>query len=351
MTLPSDAWGTNIPVLGFAAVTSHVITADPTPPSVLAFAPAVAQTDNIAWQLSESVIGVGPSTVSFRVHGTPTEVPSTISFDDVTHRVIVHPPTPLTAGQYYDADLLPDGPGGIVDRAGNQLDPDSRSFRVTTVVNETVYGTAYSWRTLTSSSAVVWYTITDPYQGVAGVTIDGHSKGTVNNYSSTAKYKVARTFSGLSSGTHTITIRVAGTKSSSSKDVRVSIDAFKDSGTYKGTPSVGYRWAAVSSSSAEGGSYRAARFSGTYMTFTFRGTSIDWRTTLGPGMGRALVSVDGVGKGTIDNYAGVTITNYERHFGALSDAVHTIKIMVASTRNPSASNSVIVVDGFLIDQI
>src|SRR5207253_3083584 len=82
-------------------------------------------------------------------------------------------------------------------------------------------------------------------------------------------------------GTHTITIRVSGTKGATAgKDVRVSIDAFKDSGTYKGTPSVSYRWASVTTSSADGGSWRAARYSGTYMTFVFRGTSIDWRTTL-----------------------------------------------------------------------
>jgi len=374
-TLPSDAFVTNIPILGFTAVSTHVITADPTAPTVLSFAPAVAQTDNIYWQLSESVVGVSASTVVFRLHGTTTDVPATVSYDDAAHKITVHPTAPLTAGQSYDADLLPDGPGAITDLAGNELAPDPETFRGATTVSETAPGSAYAWRALSNSSSyngsywvnnmpgasaayafsgssLVWYTVKDPYQGVASVTIDGHSKGTFNNYASTATYKVARSFTGLGSGPHTISIRVTGTKGSSSgRDVRVSIDAFKDSGTYKGTPTMSFRWASVSNSMADGGSYRAARFSGTYMTFVFRGTSIDWRTVLGPGMGRALVYVDGVSKGTFDNYSGVTITKYLRHIGGLTDAVHTLKIMVSATRNASASDSVLVVDGFLIDSI
>ena len=372
-TLPQDAFVMSPPmVFGITPVPSHVITADPTAPTVTTFAPAVAQTDDIYWQLSEPVVGVSAQTVAFRLHDTATDVPASISYDDATHKITVHPSAPLTAGQSYDADLLPDGPGAITDFAGNQLDPDLHTFRAATIVGETAPGAAYAWRSLTNSktyngsytlnnmpgstaaysfsgSSVVWYTIKDPYQGVASVSIDGHSKGTVNNYASTAAYKVAHSYTGLGSGTHTISIRVTGSKGSSAgKDVRVSIDAFKDSGTYKGTPTVSYRWASVSSSLADAGSYRAARYSGTYMTFVFRGTSIDWRTILGPGMGRALVYVDGVSKGTFDNYSGVTIPKYLRHIGGLSDAVHTLKIMVSSTRNTSASDSVIVVDGFLI---
>ena len=374
-TLPSDAFKCNIQLsCGITATSTHVITADGTPPTVTVFAPAVAQTDDIYWQLSEAITGFAPDAVAFRLHGTTTDVPVTTSYDAVTHKITVHPSAPLTAGQYYDADLLPDGPGAITDLAGNVLAPDPHTFRGATVVSETAPGSAYTWRALTNSSAyngsyavnnmagasaayafsgtsVVWYTVKDPYQGVASVTIDGHSKGTFNDYAATAAYKVAHSFTGLGSGSHTISIRVTGTKGSSAgKDVRVSIDAFKDSGTYKGTPTMSYRWASVSSTTADGGSYRAARFSGTSMTFVFRGTSIDWRTILGPGMGRALVYVDGVSKGTFDNYSGVTITKYLRHIGGLTDAVHTLKVMVSSSRNASASDSVIVVDGFLIDQ-
>jgi bacillopeptidase F len=284
---------------------------------------------------------------------------------------VIDPASPLMAGQSYDAELLPDGPGGIVDAAGNELEPDFQTFRALTDVSETAPGSAYKWRSLASSSAyggsytvnntagaaatwtftgtsVTWYTITDPHQGIANVYIDGRTKPNVNNYSSTTKYKVARTFSGLSSGTHSITIRVSGAKGSSTgKDARVSIDAFKVGGLY-GTPNVSYRWATVSSSGAQGGSYLAAKFPWTEMSFVFSGTSIDWRTTLGPGMGKATVYIDGVSKGTFDNYSGVTISKFNRPFAGLSDGVHTIKIMVSSAKNALSKDYTIAVDGFVV---
>ena len=370
-TLPSDAFQTTLPILGFTPVTSHTITADPTAPVVEAFIPAFSQTDDIAWELSEAVSGVGSSTVAFRVHGTGDAVPASIMWVPSTHMIEIDPVAPLTAGQTYDAVLLPNGPGGIVDSAGNELAPDSQTFRALTDVSETAPGTLYKWRALASSSAyggsyvtnntpassvswtftgtyVTWYTITDPYQGIANVYIDGKTKPSVNNYSSTTKYKVARTFSGLSSGTHSIAIRVSGTKGSSSgKDARVSIDAFKVGGLY-GTPNLAYKWATVSSSGAQGGSYLAARFPWTEMTFVFAGTRIDWRTVMGPAMGKAAVYIDGVSKGTFDNYSGVTISKFMRSFTGLSDGVHTIRIIVTSSKNSLSKGTTIGVDGFQI---
>jgi len=374
VTLPSDAFQSNIPILGFNAVTSNAITADPTAPVVQWFAPAVLQTDNIYWQLSERVFGVGPSTVAFRLHGTTTDVPATVSFDDVSDRVIVHPTTPLMAGQSYDANLLPGGAGGIVDRAGNPLAPDSRSFRAATDVGETAYGTSYAWASHTTSSAyggnytanniggstatykftgtsITWYTLTDPYQGKATVYIDNRWKGQVNNYAATAKYLVPRTYSGLTSGAHTILIRADGVKGSTSgRDTWAVVDAFKVGSTLTTNPVLTYTWLAVSNSNAVGGTYRASRLPGTSVTFAFRGTSIDWRTILGPGMGRAAVYIDGAYKGIVDDYYGATIYRYTRSFAGLSDGVHTIKILAAG-RNTRATDSLIVVDGFDVDGI
>ena len=65
-------------------------------------------------------------------------------------------------------------------------------------------------------------------------------------------------------------------------------------------------------------------------------------------MGKAIVYIDGVSKGTFDNYSGVSIYKYDRTITGLTDAAHTIKIMVASTKNAAAKDSVIAVDGFQI---
>jgi hypothetical protein len=370
VTLPGDAWVTNIPMLGFNAVTSRVLAADAAAPTVTSFAPPVLQTDNLYWQLSEDVAGVSNSSVSLQVQGTSTDLPVTVSYEAAAHRIKADPAQPLITGQYYDAVLLPAGPGSITDHAGNELDPDVRAFRAGRSASEGAYGATYVWRTETNSNAysgslttnnmagasasyaftgtsVVWYTITDPTQGNAAVTIDNVSKGTINNYSSTAKFKVARTFSGLGAGAHTITIKVLGTKGSTSgTDTRVTIDAFKDGGTIKGTPSMVYRWATATTSKAYGGTWRTSRMYRTSMSFVFRGTAVTWQTILGPDQGRALVYIDGVYKGQLDNYSGVYVYKYGRTFSGLSNAQHTIQILVAGTRNPSSKQSYVVVDGF-----
>jgi hypothetical protein len=372
VTLPSDAFQTSTLGTSITAVTSNAITADPDAPTVQAFVQPIAQTDNLAWQVSETVTGVSASTVAFRLHGTSTNVPAAVSWNNTTRMITVDPVSPLRAGESYDALLLPDGPGGIVDKAGNELDSDSRTFRAATDVSESAFGAAYTWRNLANASVyggsytvnnmagstaswtfsgtwVTWYTITDPYQGKATVYIDGIAKQTVNNYSSTTKYKVARTYSGLSSATHTIMIKVLGTKGSTAgKDARVSLDAFKRGTAYYVTPSATYKWGTITNSAAAGGSYVAAKFPSNEMSFTFRGTSIDWRTVLGQSMGRATVYIDGVSKGTVDNYSGITIAKFYRSYTGLSDAVHTIRIVVSPTKNSLAKDFIIAVDGFVV---
>jgi Big-like domain-containing protein len=372
MTLPGDAFQTGTLGTTITPVTSNTITADPEAPTVELFSPPVAQTDNVSWRLSEAVTGVSPSTVAFRIHGSSTDVPAAVSWNSATNTVTVDPTSPLMAGERYDALLLPGGAGGIVDKAGNALDPDSRTFRAATDVSESAYGTSYVWRTLTYTTAyghsytvnnlagstatwtfsgrsVIWYTMTDPYQGKAYVTIDGRTQPTVNNYSSTTKYRVARAYSGLSSGTHTIVIRVSGIRGSTAgRDTRIALDAFKIGTVYYPTPSATYRWGTIANSGAAGGSYAAAKFASSQMSFTFRGTSVDWRTVLGPSMGRASVYIDGVLKGTVDNYSGVTIAKYYRSYGGLSDGVHSIRIVVTSAKSALSKGYIIGIDGFVI---
>lgn len=370
VTLPSDAFGTATLGTSITPVTTPTITADETPPTVQFFSPPATQTDNLSWRISEQVTGVTPNTVAFRIHGTTTDLPAAVSYNAATRDIVVDPASPLTPGQPYDAILLPDGPGPIVDRAGNELSPDSRTFRASAEVSETAIGTTYNWRRVTTSAAyggsytvnnfrgawanftftgtrITWYTITDRYQGKATVYIDGRNVGTVNNYSSTTRYRVPRRYSGLSNATHTITIRASGVKGSSAgRDARVAIDAFHVGGLY-GTPNAGYSWATVGASGANGGAYRASRFSWSDMTFVFYGTGVDWKTIVGPTMGRAIVHIDGISRGVFDNYSGVTIYNYIRQFRGLSEGLHTLRIFVYG-RNSRATDSIIAVDGFSV---
>ncbi|HET7311302.1 MAG TPA: Ig-like domain-containing protein [Mycobacteriales bacterium] len=74
-------------------------------------------------------------------------------------------------------------------------------------------GTSVTWRTLTSRT-----------QGIAKVYLDGVLKATVDNYSSSAAYRVARTWSKLADRVHTLRIVVTGKHHAGARGSRVTVD-------------------------------------------------------------------------------------------------------------------------------
>jgi hypothetical protein len=77
----------------------------------------------------------------------------------------------------------------------------------------TFRGTSVTWRTLTSRT-----------QGIAKVYLDGALKATIDNFSSTAKYRVARTLSKLVDKVHTLRIVVTGKHHTGGKGTQVTVD-------------------------------------------------------------------------------------------------------------------------------
>lgn len=77
-----------------------------------------------------------------------------------------------------------------------------------------------------TGGSVTWVTGTGPDQGRASLAIDGRIVQTVDNYASVRTWKVARTYGGLSSGAHTITVTVAGTRNPRSTAAEIVSDAF-----------------------------------------------------------------------------------------------------------------------------
>jgi hypothetical protein len=77
-----------------------------------------------------------------------------------------------------------------------------------------------------TGTGVTWVTATGPAEGKASVTIDGVSMGTLDLYSPTVQWQVTKSYSGLTSGTHTIVVTVLGTKNGSSTGTTVTLDAF-----------------------------------------------------------------------------------------------------------------------------
>src|SRR5436190_16592754 len=78
-----------------------------------------------------------------------------------------------------------------------------------------------------SGTAVKWIGWRDAWSGIANVYIDGVLKTQVDDYAATDQpQSVLYTITGLSSGTHTITVEVSGTKNPSSQSYWIWVDAF-----------------------------------------------------------------------------------------------------------------------------
>lgn len=81
--------------------------------------------------------------------------------------------------------------------------------------------------------------------------------------------------------------------------------------------------------------------------FTFTGTGVQWIGYRDPWSGIAEVYLDGVLKGTIDTYsAGTEAQAVQYSLSGLSDASHTITLVVTGTRNASSAGAWVWVDAF-----
>jgi uncharacterized protein (TIGR03437 family) len=91
-----------------------------------------------------------------------------------------------------------------------------------------------------NGTGVSWLGFRDPYSGVAQVYIDGNLQATVDTYSATQLTNTTTwSTSGLTPGTHTLTIEALGTHNAPSTDSWVWVDGFTVSGSVtSGAPSI-----------------------------------------------------------------------------------------------------------------
>lgn len=202
-----------------------------------------------------------------------------------------------------------------------------------------------------TGTAVTWHTVTGPGQGDANVYVDGALKAAVDDYSATTKYHVARTVAGLATGPHTLRIVVRGVKGSAAgTGTEVAVDDFVvgSTVTQQNGPGVRYGWEPVAAAAATGGSYAAADLAGAKYAFTFRGVAVRWVTVLGPSMGEAAVYVDGVLKATVNGYSSKAVFGSSRAVTGLTDAVHTLVVVVLGKHTSPATGNTVAVDGFVV---
>ena len=75
-----------------------------------------------------------------------------------------------------------------------------------------------------AGTSVTWLTSRGPTMGRAKVYVDGVLKATVDNYAARQRWGVRRTVTGLSQGTHTVTVVVSGVKRNASSGTDVVVD-------------------------------------------------------------------------------------------------------------------------------
>ena len=79
-----------------------------------------------------------------------------------------------------------------------------------------------------NGTGAAWIAYLDEWSGIAKVYVDGVDKGTVDTYRSSQQAQSKQyTVSGLASGTHTLTIEVAGQRNAASGGLWVWVDAFE----------------------------------------------------------------------------------------------------------------------------
>ncbi len=234
------------------------------------------------------------------------------------------------------------------------------------------YATGTASATLTFTGAeITWYTWNTASAGKVQVYVDGVLKKTVDNYSSrTATNIVGYSQSGLSAGTHTITIKSSGTANAASAGKITHLDSFvvgahpesasppapepptNGSGVYEETsPEIEYTgaWTSLNSSGSSGGAIRYSSGISASASLTFTGGDVTWYTWQSASAGRVEVWLDGVLQTTVDNYSPTTKTMV-RAFTAqdLTPGTHTITIKASGKANPASSSRLTHVDAFVV---
>ncbi|MDP9183035.1 MAG: hypothetical protein M3P04_09710 [Actinomycetota bacterium] len=327
---------------------------------------------------AEAVQGITSSSVKLLLAGTTTPVvtsqtclnaaSSAVSCVGAGVRsVVLGHSARLVPGQRYVFSVS----AAVHDLAGNPASAPGTVFRALRVLQENELAVVQGWAPKSSTAAyggkylqgrlagaqatygfrgtsITWYTATGPAMGTAKVFCGTTLKATVNNYSATTKWRVPRTVK-CSSTTANNSLRVMATGlkgSSLGKGTQVVFDAVKVGAVLTTNPVVPSRWATVTTSLASAGRYGVADQANESFAMSFRGTSITWRTVLGKNMGKAKVYIDGVYKGTFDQFASTTRA-YNRTW-ALTDKVHTIKVIVTGTRRTGATGTRVALDALTV---
>ena len=363
--------GTGAPLVYTWTLDTHA------PVGTIAFPTALASPVTV--RFAEPVLGVTTSSARLLLAGTTSVVATSLrcleasgntvpcSLASGVRAIVLQPTARLVPGQKYRLAVT----GVVHDLAGNPAVVSTATYRALRVLQESELAVGQVWAAKSSTSAyggtfvqarlagasltypftgttITWFTATGPAMGTARVYCGSILKATVNNYASTAHWKVARSVRCSSSSARNV-LKIVATGAKGSSDgtgTQVVVDAVKVGTVLTSSPVLVQRWAVAASSLASGGRYAVADQTNEAVALTFRGTSITWRALLGRSMGKAKVYVDGVYKGTFDQYA--SSTKAANRVWKLTDKVHTIRIVATGTRRSGATGTRVVLDSLTV---
>ena len=227
-----------------------------------------------------------------------------------------------------------------------------------------MYAGTVHWNAVTNATATLSFTGTgvilhltrDVDQGIAAISVDGGTAVNVDDYSPVRNASgIAWVSPTLADTTHTVTIRVTGTKNPASSNTVVAIDrvdiaptTVADDNTTTGPVSFNYSgtWGlGTGFSDLYQGTVHWSVTTGATATLYFTGSQIALHMVRDFDQGIAALSLDNGAPFNIDDYSatrnasGIVWTS-----PVLADAPHVLTIKVTGTKNPSSSNTVVAID-------
>jgi hypothetical protein len=216
-------------------------------------------------------------------------------------------------------------------------------------VSYTFLGDSLSWLYAVGPKGGTATLSVDPPEGSEAPTL----MWTVDQYAPAVAYGQRLDLTGLGAGAHTVLVTSDGglyhdafLAPTDVLDLTPLAEDHSDGATR-------YAWATAAGSAASGGSYSYSAAAGSATAFTFTGTEVTWRYAPRRDAGIATVWIDGVPKGTVDQFgrsgarSGQTLLATATYSG-LGSGMHTILIVSTGQKNPYSFGAVVTSDAFTV---
>jgi hypothetical protein len=206
-----------------------------------------------------------------------------------------------------------------------------------------------------AGTGVRWIGYRDEWSGMANVYIDGVLMAVADTFSPGPQaQQPIFTTTGLTFGTHTLTVEPAGERNTQSGAYWIWVDAFEvvnrieqDDTAVQRACASDVNWHTHAHPMHSGSSALLAMDPGCTVRFTFTGTAVSWLGYRDEWSGTARVSLDGVERAEIDTYTSPSQTQTVIYtLTGLSRGEHTLTIEPIARWNPKTAGRWIWIDAF-----